>query len=292
MTQSGTAWQHCSAPHVQSQECVSGQLYCSVFVSPANTWVGIIHRNSQKVTPKSRSKHMWPSLSTCGCKKGYSIKISTLACDLQSEHKASPASHWAMIHGTASVRVGSNGGGDVLNNAHLDAGPPEGHCGIFAKDGLPLLKSQCILGPGCVKQHLLSLRHASTPGGPLSLFSKEIDSRPCRHAQMQRHVTVVQGKPELQQQHRSQAIVTQLLAVTMLTAKHTTHSSNDRGLHYVAMLHSPRHRTARHQCHWQRQPGRCPLQSHTHTHSCPSAAGGMHCSTAWWSAPHARGSLP
>ncbi len=35
----------------------------------------------QKVTPKSRSKRGASSLNTCVCRKGYSLKISTLACD-------------------------------------------------------------------------------------------------------------------------------------------------------------------------------------------------------------------
>ena len=69
-----------------------------------------------------------------------------------------PASHGAMIHGTASVRVRRNGGGYVLDNAHLDPGSSESHSSILAQDGLPLLKCQSVLRPGCVKQHLLCLQ--------------------------------------------------------------------------------------------------------------------------------------
>lgn len=43
-----------------------------------------------------------------------------------------PAGHGAMVHGTACVRVGSNGGGYVLDDAHLEAGPPESHSGVLA----------------------------------------------------------------------------------------------------------------------------------------------------------------
>ena len=50
-----------------------------------------------------------------------------------------------MIHGTAGVRVRPNGCGYVLDNANLDPGPPEGHSGILAQDGFPLLKRQSIL---------------------------------------------------------------------------------------------------------------------------------------------------
>lgn len=67
-----------------------------------------------------------------------------------------------MVHGTTCVGVWPNGGGYVLDNAHLEAGSPESHSGVLAKDGFPLLKSQSILRPGCVKQHLLCLQCTHT----------------------------------------------------------------------------------------------------------------------------------
>ena len=65
-----------------------------------------------------------------------------------------------MVHGTASVRVRRNGGGYVLDNAHLDPGSSESYSSVLAQDSLPLLKGQSILRPGCVQQHLLSLQCA------------------------------------------------------------------------------------------------------------------------------------
>ena len=66
-----------------------------------------------------------------------------------------------MVHGAASVRMWPYGGGNILHNAHLDAGAPEGHSGILAKNGLPLLKCQSILRPGSVQQHLLRLYYTA-----------------------------------------------------------------------------------------------------------------------------------